>query len=163
MFKKISLLFSLLLLLPLVGCSDKTTIHLANNDNYNVEVSFHDYTVDDYLNDSGINKFDYLSAFEGFYLDEDCTKRYNFENNVPSDLYVKGIYTTPNLLCLVTFIYEDNTYTLYCQKGEKLNQNDFIDRTYGKDIDHTLTFKLGDDVIDFINYEINNDITINVI
>lgn len=108
----------LFLMLALVSCSGKVTIHLAGSDSYNIKVNFNEeYTAEDFVKDSGVSNLDGPLYYEGFYVDEQCTKRYNFANSVPSDLYVKAIGGSPSDICLVVFNYADSKYSLYCYKA----------------------------------------------
>ena len=153
----------LFLTLALVSCSSKVTIHLAGSDSYNIKVNFNEeYTAEDFAKDCGVSNVDGPLYYEGFYTDEQCTKRYNFANSVPSDLYVKAIGGSPSNICLVVFNYADSKYSLYCHKGEKLNSDYFINRAYGRDISERLEFKLNDQVLNFNEYEITTNLNILV-
>lgn len=158
-------IFLLLLISLLTSCSsnNEVTIHIPGTDKYDLTIQFiKDYTPSDYIKECRVSNFDGYIYVEGYYRDENCTKRYNLTDKLPCDLYVKLITGNPNDIYLVTFVYENEDYKLYCKKDEKLNPTDFVTRTYGKDISNELSFKINNETIDFKDFSITSDLRIIV-
>lgn len=71
----------------------------------------------------------------GFYLDKECTKKYNFDTkiNEDTDLYVLYCHMLSKFIC---FVFEGENYYFYVENDDvKLTIDSFVVSAYGKEID----------------------------